>query len=37
MDTDEFCERLHGADYVYYDEDSHLLFVWNGSLTVNIW
>jgi hypothetical protein len=31
------CSCLHEAEYVYYDEDLLLLFVWNGSRTVNIW
>jgi hypothetical protein len=31
------CECLHEAEYVYYDEGLLLLFVWNGSRTVNIW
>jgi hypothetical protein len=31
------CRCLDEAEYVYYDEDLLLLFVWNGSRTVNIW
>jgi len=31
------CYWLHEAEYVYYDEECWLLFVWDGSVTVNIW
>jgi hypothetical protein len=31
------CAALHEAGYVYHDPDLCLLFVWNRSLTVNIW
>jgi hypothetical protein len=30
------CYWLHEAEYVYYDEECWLLFVWDGSVTVNI-
>jgi hypothetical protein len=34
---DSFQRLVVPSEYVYYDEECWLLFVWDGSVTVNIW
>lgn len=36
MDIGALWEALHGALYVYVDEDLELVFTWHGSCTVGI-